>query len=339
MSFNQFQLFPRQELKWRAKEALRGKWLPAVVITLLFMLFSTAGQYASLKAIDPNMTLSNFMGNTVSTDAIMRLQSQMTAPDIAVAGRIGIVALVIGILINGVFQMAASIWYLNLAQQNANTTLGDFFANFSYWLKGMLMYLWMSLWLMLWAFIAVIPMTLLIIVIGLSDVGVIAVGFTIALVILMVIKSAQYSLCFYALADNTDIGVRKALRSSIEATRGHVGDIVMTWISFLAWILFSSIFPPVNLYVQPYMSATFAGIWLHLRDEALRDNRMNPADFGLVAVNVNDRQAYDVNVSDDNAPYEIEVPPEEERIGSLPDASDEDVERLEKRINQEDRHE
>lgn len=338
MSFNQFQLFPRQELKWRAKEALRGKWMPAVVITLLFMIFSIGGQYATLKSIDPNMTVTKFFNNTLSMEAMANLQSQMKSPDMAFMGFIGVVGIIIGILINGVFQMAASMWYLNVAQRNENTTLGDFFANFSYWLKGTLMYLWMSLWLMIWAMIAILPMTLLIALLGLKSP--ILLGFFVALGVLMVIKSAQYSLCFYALADNPDIGVRKALRSSVEATRGHIGDIVMTWLSFLGWIILSGIFPPADLYVQPYMNATFAGIWLHLRDESFRDKRMNPSDFGLVAVTTNSGASHDVPVEKENVPYESEVPPEEERIDALPDASDEDIQRLEERINnREDRHE
>lgn len=334
MSFNQYQGFPRQELKWRAKEALRGNWLAAVVITLLFMLFSTGGQYASFKVIDPNMTLMNFMSNSLDADAIMRLQSQMAEPDPMLITLIGVVGVVIGILVNGVFQMASSMWYLDVMQRNSRTTLGDFFANFSHWLKGTLMYLWMSLWLMIWASIVAMPMTFLIALTGFDSAGIIALGFSVALVVLLVIKSAQYSLCFYALADNTDIGVRKALRSSVEATRGHVGDIVVTWLSFLAWIIFSALFPPANLYVQPYMSGTFAGIWLHLRDEALRDNRMNPADFGLVAVNVNAQETAADNFHDNNS-YD-RLSPSEKGIGELTDENDGDGKAFDERENRED---
>lgn len=59
----------------------------------------------------------------------------------------------------------------------------------------------------------------------------------ICLLVIMVLKSLQYSLARTILAENKKMSVFKALRLSIVLTKGHKGDILGLVLGFIPWIL------------------------------------------------------------------------------------------------------
>lgn len=281
MSFQEFKMFPRAELKWRGKEALRGHWTDAIVITLLMTMFTYAANYIVTKAIYPGITIRDFFFN-------MRVFFEYlveTGLENFTEGNwifVSIVGTVSGLLVGGVFAMAMTKWYVDLGSKRQDVQLGDFFGNFSYGISGILMYLWVSLWMGIWSMIFVIPTILLFAVgdsSGLAELLVIPIF--LGMIVLIIYKSIQYAFAFFALADHPEIGVRKALRASIEVTKGKVGDVFLFFLSFIGWAILSSIIPLAALYVTPYMTSAEAQLWFYLRDRAFDENRLNPADFGL----------------------------------------------------------
>ncbi len=321
MSYTPKNYFPRPELKFKAKEMLRGHWLPAVIVAALFLIFNSAGTFAGMKVLFPETTIASYFGWNASAMNGRMFETSLDFSNVDMVLLLAVV-LIVGVMINGIFQMAASVWFLYLAQGRGEATVGEFFSHFGYWLNGVLMYLWMTLWMLIWVILPIGAMVALSIFMGPEPLT--FVVFSLLIGAISVYKGAQYSLCFYALADEPEIGVRQALRASVEATRHHVGDIVLTAISFIGWYILGSLIPPVNLYVYPYVFTTYANIWLHLRNEAFDNGVLNPVDFGLQAVEQPENQSYSTQVNEGGALSEP-APHVDDRTDALPDASEKDI--------------
>ena len=166
-----------------------------------------------------------------------------------------IVSMVLSIVVTGVFSIASAYFYLeyNKLPLGEKPVFGTFIEGFNYYIKGILGYLWMYIWVFLWTLCFIIP------------------GF---------IKAVAYSQMFYILAENPNVSVSKALRMSIEMTKGHKADIFMAGLSFIGWILLSCLTAGILfIWTMPYMHLTFANIYQYLKSEALRTGSLTQADF------------------------------------------------------------
>jgi uncharacterized membrane protein len=93
---------------------------------------------------------------------------------------------------------------------------------------------------------------------------------TLLLIIPGIIKSYAYSMVPYILADNPNIGIKKAISLSNEMTRGHKFDMFVLDLSFIGWYLLGAIAFGIGIiFVLPYQNATDAELYLVLRRNAL----------------------------------------------------------------------
>ncbi|HWP95964.1 MAG TPA: DUF975 family protein [Syntrophomonadaceae bacterium] len=85
-----------------------------------------------------------------------------------------------------------------------------------------------------------------------------------------IIMSYAYRMVPYILADNPNIGYKRALQLSTQMTRGHKFSIFVLDLSFIGWIILGilALFVGV-LFVMPYVNATNAELYLVLRHSAL----------------------------------------------------------------------
>lgn len=268
MSFQFSEAFPRAQMKSDAKEALRGHWLAAICIMLLYSVFSYLGTYAMLKMMLPGVSLIEFIlgSGKLAEQAIE--QGPALASNPQTLAFLGLVGLIVGILLSGIFQMALVMWASAIAERRSDeTTLGAFFGFFSYGLTGALMFIWMNLWLVIWTLPFMVALSLIAVVPGSNSaiITVVAVVIVVAMTVVMTWKSIQYSLAFYALAQEPDVGVRRALHVSIACTKGHIWDLFVMYVSFVGWLILTSLLPPVQLYVMPYMTVSFVNAWRFLR--------------------------------------------------------------------------
>nr|WP_319489492.1 DUF975 family protein [uncultured Caproiciproducens sp.] len=103
------------------------------------------------------------------------------------------------------------------------------------------------------------------------------------LIIPGIIKSLEYSMVQYILADNPSIPGSRARELSRIMTNGEKGAIFVLWLSFIGWYLLGAICFGVGiLFVNPYFEATLAELYIFLRDRAIQTNQINPAELGLV---------------------------------------------------------
>jgi len=99
-----------------------------------------------------------------------------------------------------------------------------------------------------------------------------------------IVKALQYSMVQYILADNPSIPGSRAREISRIMTNGEKGAIFVLILSFLGWFILGTIcFFVGNFFVLPYYQATFAELYIFLRDRAIQTNQVNPAELGLIA--------------------------------------------------------
>lgn len=70
-----------------------------------------------------------------------------------------------------------------------------------------------------------------------------------------IVKSYAYSMVPYILAENPDMSANEVITRSKEMTMGHKGDLFVMDLSFIGWLLLTSVtFGIAGVYVYPYMS-------------------------------------------------------------------------------------
>lgn len=102
------------------------------------------------------------------------------------------------------------------------------------------------------------------------------------LIIPGIVKSYSYSMVPYILADNPNIGIKKAIALSNEMTMGHKFDMFVLDLSFIGWYLLGTLALGIGvLFVLPYDNATNAELYLVLRENALNTNLCSHEDLLL----------------------------------------------------------
>ncbi|HHU52527.1 MAG TPA: DUF975 family protein [Clostridiaceae bacterium] len=127
---------------------------------------------------------------------------------------------------------------------------------------------------------------LIVIIIG----TIISIGFG----VVAIIKRYSYRATAWILADNPDIGHRRALQLSKEMTQGYKGKWFVLDISFIGWYLLLILTAPVILFTAPlletYTNASYAEFYAWLRDQAVGRGLVTMEELGYVAVQNNPYQ-------------------------------------------------
>lgn len=102
------------------------------------------------------------------------------------------------------------------------------------------------------------------------------------LIIPGIVKAYAYSMVPYILADNPNIGYKRAVELSVQMTDGQKLDMWILDLSFIGWYLLGilALFIGV-LFVMPYYNATIAELYLVLRQHALDKGLCRYEELGL----------------------------------------------------------
>ncbi|HOM02166.1 MAG TPA: DUF975 family protein [Acetivibrio sp.] len=93
------------------------------------------------------------------------------------------------------------------------------------------------------------------------------------LIIPGIVKYYAYIMVPYILADNANIGHKRALQLSEQMTYGHKFNIFVLQLSFIGWYLLGLLACCIGvIFVPPYEHATMAELYLVLRHEAIEKN-------------------------------------------------------------------
>ncbi len=105
---------------------------------------------------------------------------------------------------------------------------------------------------------------------------------TLLFIIPGIVKSYAYRMVPYILADNPNIGARRAIELSNDMTRGHKFDMFVLDLSFIGWYLLGVLAAFIGvLFVHPYKNATEAELYLVLRSNAIESRKCSLWELNL----------------------------------------------------------
>lgn len=120
-------------------------------------------------------------------------------------------------------------------------SIEDTFSGFRNFINALGLLLWQQLWVLLWSLLLIIP---------------------------GIIKAYSYSMCFYILADNPDIGICEALNESKRITQGYKMDLFILDLSFLGWGILSVLTLGIGFFwLVPYMQVTTGNAYRKLANQ------------------------------------------------------------------------
>jgi uncharacterized membrane protein len=86
----------------------------------------------------------------------------------------------------------------------------------------------------------------------------------------------------YILADNPDMGYKRAINLSKQMTKNEKLKIFVLDLSFLGWFILGGLLFGIGiLFVQPYYDATNEELYLKLREKALKNNMTTESELRL----------------------------------------------------------
>lgn len=109
---------------------------------------------------------------------------------------------------------------------------------------------------------------------------------TLLLIIPGIIKSFAYSMVPYILADNPTLDYKRAIELSVKMTDGHKWNMFVLDLSFLGWYILGLLaFFIGTLFVHPYYNATYAELYLILRQSAIDEGITTNEELNIEAAN------------------------------------------------------
>lgn len=267
-----------QVLKGRALESLKGRWLLACIVALIYTilvgLFSgQSGEFVHITLGGQTQVVKNDIHTysnvpwewktytwtakqnhdqnfTLTTDGWMftEMQNQVQKLFPHQGFSIGLVDFdttnwlesVWNILVEGSLTLGLASIFLQFSR-NEETKIEDLFAYFTngkLFVRGIVSYILPNIYLILWTLLFIIP---------------------------GIIKSFSYAMTNYILIDNPDYSVDQAITESRRMMDGHKFDLFLLMLSFIGWYILAALTLGIGLiWLNPYIEATRAQFYLHI---------------------------------------------------------------------------
>ena len=247
-------MWNRRELKQRGKGAFLRNYGITVLVTLIlgFLTGELSGNGVSNSVRDVM---------TENDGDIMALASYLW---LLVFG-IGLLLMLIGLLVKIFIGNLIEIGAMRFYEENSTgkAPLGSILAGFrqGYYGKNVLTLFLRDLYLVLWTILLIIP---------------------------GIVKSYEYSMIPYILAENPAISRQRAFEISREMMRGEKWEAFVLDLSFIGWNILSGItFGIVGLlYSRPYQKSTWSELYKVNREKVLGNGSVSAAELPGVDVDV-----------------------------------------------------
>lgn len=223
-----------------ARDALRGKWMIAVIVGLVAALLGGGGSDGPQVKLNISETGANldfaFAGQTVySTGG--SLHSGIGAFLVGSAVYIALAAIVIAVIyfvLGSIIQVGYARFNLELVDRH-DPSFDSLFAYFSYWKTTAVARLLQSLYVLLWTLLLIIP-------------GIIA-GYS-------------YAMTEYILAEHPEFTASEAIDRSKQMMSGNRWRLFCMQFSFIGWDILSALTLGIgSLWVRPYKQAATAAFY------------------------------------------------------------------------------
>ncbi len=236
-------MFERKKYKNFAKKQLSGRWGIPVLITLVVTLISLVFSIPDVL----QLSRSGYFAAILNNDYIAAGEAVNSASSAS------FITSIVSMIVSAILEVATIGVYIKMSRSPEPVSFSDFIEGFNNWARATLGILWQLLWTFLWTLLFIIP---------------------------GIVKSIAYSQMFYIIAEYKDVSVTKAMKISIEITRGHKWDLFVLYLSFLGWAILS-VFTLgfLNFWLTPYMNMTYVNSYHALMKEALESGRLTPEDL------------------------------------------------------------
>lgn len=238
-------MWDRVQLKTKAKKVLKKNYWKAFLISFIIMLVgghSVGGNNVSSNNVRWNMKHGNIQYEAITSSIILV---------IAIIAVISLIRVFLGYIL----EVGGRKFFIRAAEDDSDMNyLGFGFSGSRYreiiktmFVRSILTFLW----------------TLLLIIPG-------------------IVKSYAYAMVPYILADNPNIGYRRAIELSNDMTMGYKLDMWVLNLSFIGWYLLGVLtFGIGTFFVIPYEDATNAELYLELRENAVRRGMCTCGELNL----------------------------------------------------------
>ena len=236
-------MFERKKYKSFAKKQLSGRWGIPVLVTLVVAIISIVFSIPDVL----HLSRSGYFTALFNSDYMGAAEAVNSANSTS------FITTIVNMIVSAIIEVAAISVYIKMSRSPEPVSFSDFIEGFNNWARATLGILWQSLWTLLWTMLFIIP---------------------------GIIKSIAYSQMFYILVEYKEISVTKALRVSIEITKGHKWDLFVMYLSFIGWGILSGLtLGLLNFWLVPYMNMTYVNAYHALMKEALESGRIRPEDL------------------------------------------------------------
>ena len=235
-------MFERKKYKSFAKTQLSGRWGVPILVTLFVTII------IRIFGI-PDMLQLSKSGYFTALFAL----DWHGVYDASQSADTSLIATVIQSVVDAILTVASINVYIKMSRSPEPVSFSDFIEGFNNWARAILTVLWQLLWIFLWTLLFIIP---------------------------GIIKSIAYSQMYYLIVEYKDLSVTKAMRISMEITKGHKWDLFVMYLSFIGWdILSLCTLGILQLWLSPYKNMTYINAYHSLVKEAIESGRLKPEDF------------------------------------------------------------
>ena len=236
-------MFERKKYKNFAKKQLSGRWGVPILVTLFVFVVSSIFSIPDIL----QLSRSGYFAAIWNNDSLAALDALNSAKSTS------FITSIVSMIISAILEVATVGVYIKMSRSPEPVAFSDFIEGFNNWARATLGALWQYLWVFLWTLLFIIP---------------------------GIIKTIAYSQMYYIIAEYKDVSVTKAMRISIEITKGHKWDLFVMYLSFLGWeILAAFTLGILNLWLLPYINMTYINAYHALMKEAIESGRIKPEDL------------------------------------------------------------
>ncbi|MGO5092986.1 DUF975 family protein [Clostridium sp. LCP25S3_F10] len=235
-------MWTREQLKGRAKRMLSLNYWKAFLVSLVISIVTANNSGKAEKSLDEFANNHPFIENEIIGRVVY-----FTGIFFTILASIAIILLVLRVIVGYMLEVGGRKFFIKAAEGETNIGyLGYCFKEGSYF-KVLVTMLLRSIYTFLWFLLLIIP---------------------------GIVKEYAYSMVPYILADNPDIGAERAIQLSNRMTDGEKWDMFVLDLSFIGWYIVGALALGIGvLFVNPYVNATKAELYLTLRKKAI-DNRL-----------------------------------------------------------------
>lgn len=232
----------RAEIKSKAKAALRGAYWKAFLVSIILLIAGAEGGSGGSSASNTNNSKNLGAPNGIE-GVITEYITPNIIPILAATSIIILLAFGFRIFIGYALEVGSRKYFIGAAAKDVDLGNVGFAFKSKRYLSIIKAMLYKAVLIILWTLLLIIP---------------------------GVIKSYAYRMVPYILADNPEMDHKRAIEISNDMTNGEKFNIFVLDLSFIGWYILGALAFGIGvLFVNPYVNATEAELYLVLRQQAI----------------------------------------------------------------------